>query len=121
MHEPRLTQASQYSPLRYYSGKGKIAKFVKGMIRENNLSDDRYDVEPYAGVELRFSYGVGSSMRSFKRGDICIMQEERDSNGIHERLSAPTKIRSLSSAGRYRRNRQDITNLAILEGRSWPW
>ena len=48
MHEPCLTQTGRYSPLRYPGGKGKIAKFVRTIIRANNLSDGRY-VEPYAG------------------------------------------------------------------------
>ncbi|QPO08272.1 DNA adenine methylase [Sulfitobacter sp. B30-2] len=48
MHKPHLTQTGRYSPLRYPGGKGKIAKFVKEIIRANNLSDGRY-VEPYAG------------------------------------------------------------------------
>lgn len=48
MPEPRLTQTGRYSPLRYPGGKGKIAKFVREIIRANNLSDGRY-VEPYAG------------------------------------------------------------------------
>ena len=48
MHKPRFTQTGRYSPLRYPGGKGKIAKFVKEIIRANNLSDGRY-VEPYAG------------------------------------------------------------------------
>ena len=45
---PKLTQSGRYSPLRYPGGKGKIAKFVREIIRANNLSDGRY-VEPYAG------------------------------------------------------------------------
>ena len=48
MNEPRPTQTGRHSPLRYPGGKGKIAKFVRAIIRENNLSEGRY-VEPYAG------------------------------------------------------------------------
>ena len=48
MHERRPSQTGRYSPLRYPGGKGKIAKFVREIIRANNLSDGRY-VEPYAG------------------------------------------------------------------------
>lgn len=44
----RLTQTGRYSPLRYPGGKGKIARFMRSIIRENGLSDGRY-VEPYAG------------------------------------------------------------------------
>lgn len=45
---PRSTQTGRYSPLRYPGGKGKLARFVKSIVRANNLSDGRY-VEPYAG------------------------------------------------------------------------
>lgn len=38
----------RYSPLRYPGGKGKLARFVAEVIRENDLSDGLY-VEPYAG------------------------------------------------------------------------
>ena len=48
MHKPRLTQTGRHSPLRYPGGKGKIARFVRAIVRANNLSDGRY-VEPYAG------------------------------------------------------------------------
>jgi len=37
-----------YSPLRYPGGKGKLAEFLKDIIRSNNLSNGCY-VEPYAG------------------------------------------------------------------------
>lgn len=37
-----------YSPLRYPGGKGKLARFVADLIRQNQLSDGLY-VEPYAG------------------------------------------------------------------------
>ncbi len=45
---PRLTQSGRYSPLRYPGGKGKIARFIREIIRLNGLSDGRY-VELYAG------------------------------------------------------------------------
>ena len=48
MRQPRLTQTGRHSPLRYPGGKGKIARFVRAIVRANNLSDCRY-VEPYAG------------------------------------------------------------------------
>lgn len=38
----------RYSPLRYPGGKGKLARFVADVIRDNGLSDGLY-VEPYAG------------------------------------------------------------------------
>lgn len=44
----RLTQTGRYSPLRYPGGKGKIARFMRAIVRANGLSDGRY-VEPYAG------------------------------------------------------------------------
>lgn len=45
---PKLTQTGRYSPLRYPGGKGKLARFMKEIVRSNGLSDGRY-VEPYAG------------------------------------------------------------------------
>lgn len=45
---PILTQTGRYSPLRYPGGKGKLARFMKEIVRANGLSDGRY-VEPYAG------------------------------------------------------------------------
>lgn len=45
---PSLTQTGRYSPLRYPGGKGKLARFMKEIVRSNSLSDGRY-VEPYAG------------------------------------------------------------------------
>lgn len=41
-------RSGQYSPLRYPGGKGKLARFIRSIIRSNGLSDGRY-VEPYAG------------------------------------------------------------------------
>ncbi len=46
--QPSLPQSGRYSPLRYPGGKGKIARFIRDIIRLNGLSDGRY-VEPYAG------------------------------------------------------------------------
>lgn len=43
-----LTHTGRYSPLRYPGGKGKLAGFMKQIVRSNGLSDGRY-VEPYAG------------------------------------------------------------------------
>ena len=37
-----------YSPLRYPGGKGKLAEYVKAVIKVNGLQDGCY-VEPYAG------------------------------------------------------------------------
>lgn len=45
---PAFTQTGRYSPLRYPGGKGKLARFIRAIVRENGLSDGRY-VEPYAG------------------------------------------------------------------------
>ena len=45
---PSSTQTGRYSPLRYPGGKGKLARFMKEVVRLNGLSDGRY-VEPYAG------------------------------------------------------------------------
>lgn len=43
-----LTQTGRYSPLRYPGGKGKIARFMRSIVRSNDLSDGCY-IEPYAG------------------------------------------------------------------------
>ncbi len=43
-----LAVTGRFSPLRYPGGKGKLARFVADVIRENELSDGLY-VEPYAG------------------------------------------------------------------------
>ncbi|BCH23583.1 DNA adenine methylase [Mesorhizobium sp. L-8-3] len=44
--EPR--RLMHFTPLRYPGGKGKLAAYVKELIRANNLFDGEY-VEPYAG------------------------------------------------------------------------
>lgn len=44
----KVTLPGRYSPLRYPGGKGKLACFIKNIVRTNGLSDGRY-VEPYAG------------------------------------------------------------------------
>ena len=44
----KLTATGRYSPIRYPGGKGKLARFIKMVVRVNDLSDGRY-VEPYAG------------------------------------------------------------------------
>jgi DNA adenine methylase len=44
--EPR--RLIHYTPLRYPGGKGKLAAYVKELIKENDLLDGEY-VEPYAG------------------------------------------------------------------------
>lgn len=43
-----LPQSGRFSPLRYPGGKGKLARFVATLIKQNSLSDGLY-VEPYAG------------------------------------------------------------------------
>jgi DNA adenine methylase len=43
-----FTPTGRYSPLRYPGGKGKVARFIRSIIRANKLSDGHY-VEPYAG------------------------------------------------------------------------
>jgi DNA adenine methylase len=40
--------SGHYSPLRYPGGKGKLARFVADVVRDNGLDDGLY-VEPYAG------------------------------------------------------------------------
>lgn len=44
----RMPQSGRFSPLRYPGGKGKLARFVATLIKQNGLSDGLY-VEPYAG------------------------------------------------------------------------
>lgn len=41
-------RTGSFSPLRYPGGKGKLAKFMIELVRENGLSDGTY-IEPYAG------------------------------------------------------------------------
>jgi DNA adenine methylase len=50
MIRSRITErrTGAFSPLRYPGGKGKLAKFMLALIRENGLSDGTY-IEPYAG------------------------------------------------------------------------
>lgn len=43
-----LMLRGKFSPLRYPGGKGKLARFVANVVRENGLADGLY-VEPYAG------------------------------------------------------------------------
>lgn len=43
-----MSTAYFFTPLRYPGGKGKLAEFVKAVIRENRLADGDY-IEPYAG------------------------------------------------------------------------
>jgi DNA adenine methylase len=44
----KSSPSGHFSPLRYPGGKGKLARFVADVIRENSLQDGLY-VEPYAG------------------------------------------------------------------------
>lgn len=44
----KATPSGHYSPLRYPGGKGKLARFIRDLIRINDLADGLY-VEPYAG------------------------------------------------------------------------
>jgi DNA adenine methylase len=46
--EPRPRRLVHFTPLRYPGGKGKLAAYVKQIIRENRLYDGEY-IEPYAG------------------------------------------------------------------------
>ncbi len=48
LNNSRLPQSGRFSPLRYPGGKGKLARFVASLIKQNALSDGLY-VEPYAG------------------------------------------------------------------------
>jgi DNA adenine methylase len=44
----KSSPSGHFSPLRYPGGKGKLARFVADVIRQNDLQDGLY-VEPYAG------------------------------------------------------------------------
>jgi DNA adenine methylase len=46
--KPHPIRSGHFSPLRYPGGKGKLARFIKSIIRANGLSDGHY-MEPYAG------------------------------------------------------------------------
>lgn len=46
--DPRPLRLTHFTPLRYPGGKGKLASYVKDIIRINDLADGEY-VEPYAG------------------------------------------------------------------------
>lgn len=48
MNRSKASPSGHFSPLRYPGGKGKLARFVADVIRENGLQDGLY-VEPYAG------------------------------------------------------------------------
>ena len=39
---------NHFTPLRYPGGKGKLAAYIKALLKENKLLDGEY-VEPYAG------------------------------------------------------------------------
>ncbi len=46
--EPDPRRLVHFTPLRYPGGKGKLAAYIKNVLRENRLLDGEY-VEPYAG------------------------------------------------------------------------
>lgn len=45
---PSPRRLKHFTPLRYPGGKGKLATFIKSLLKENSLLDGEY-VEPYAG------------------------------------------------------------------------
>lgn len=45
---PAPRRLTHYTPLRYPGGKGKLAAYIKALLKENKLLDGEY-VEPYAG------------------------------------------------------------------------
>ncbi len=45
---PSFARLKHFTPLRYPGGKGKLAEFIKAILKENRLLDGEY-VEPYAG------------------------------------------------------------------------
>ena len=44
----KARRLTHFTPLRYPGGKGKLARYVKSLLSENDLLDGEY-VEPYAG------------------------------------------------------------------------
>jgi DNA adenine methylase len=48
VHTARTPRLNHFTPLRYPGGKGKLAAFVKELMKRNGLLDGEY-VEPYAG------------------------------------------------------------------------
>src|SRR5207249_4533996 len=48
LEPPPPRRLIHYTPLRYPGGKGKLAAYIKQLIKENRLLDGEY-VEPYAG------------------------------------------------------------------------
>lgn len=46
--QPRFKRLIHFTPLRYPGGKGKLAGYVKRLMKANHLLDGEY-VEPYAG------------------------------------------------------------------------
>lgn len=69
---PSLTKTGRYSPLRYPGGKGKLARFMKEMIRTNDLSDGLY-IEPYAGgAAIAWELLLTGVMRRVSINDISL-------------------------------------------------
>ncbi|GJD28834.1 hypothetical protein PMNALOAF_0066 [Methylobacterium adhaesivum] len=48
LNAPRVRNLINFTPLRYPGGKGKLAAYVKRLLKDNNLLDGQY-AEPYAG------------------------------------------------------------------------
>ena len=48
MEAPSPRRLKHFTPLRYPGGKGKLAAYIKALLKENKLLDGEY-VEPYAG------------------------------------------------------------------------
>ena len=46
--QPAQQRLLHFTPLRYPGGKGKLAAYIKRLMKENRLLDGEY-VEPYAG------------------------------------------------------------------------
>lgn len=63
-------RTGSFSPLRYPGGKGKLAKFMLALVRENGLSDGTY-VEPYAGgAALAWELLLKGVMRRVEINDV---------------------------------------------------
>ena len=65
-------RTGSFSPLRYPGGKGKLAKFMTELIRDNELSDGTY-IEPYAGgAALAWELLLKGIMRRVEINDVSM-------------------------------------------------
>lgn len=139
-----------FTPLRYPGGKGKLAAFIKEVIKANSLLDGKY-VEPYAGgaaigLELLFHEYVSQiHINDYSRPVYAFWKSVLDHTESFAKLVRDTRLtlktwdkykRILANADDYedlplgfatfflnRTNRSGILNGGIIGGRdqSGPW